>query len=136
MKFPMAIEDVVTDTAEVFRLDLRGRAPESWRCIDCDVDTAPGCLARADLERAYKRAYVEAGMAGSVDQIIDDQTEVYTVRDSVWKRAGMEPWNGCLCVGCLEKRLGRRLKPKDFNWNDPINQLPGSARLTKRRGRR
>ena len=48
----------------------------------------------------------------------------------------MEPWGGCLCVGCLEKRLGRRLKPKDFERDDPFNQLPGSARLMKRMGRR
>ena len=26
----------------------------------------------------------------------------------------MEPFGGCLCVGCLEKQLGRKLKPKDF----------------------
>ena len=26
----------------------------------------------------------------------------------------MEPYGGCLCIGCLEKRIGRKLKPKDF----------------------
>jgi hypothetical protein len=135
MKFPLAIEDAVTDTrpSEVSCLDLR--VPESWRCIDCGVDTAPGCLGKADLERAYKRAYAVAGRAGGVEQTINNQSEVYTVRDSVWKRAGMEPWNGCLCVGCLERRLDRRLKPKDFQRDGPLNLLPGSARLMKRMGR-
>jgi hypothetical protein len=44
-------------------------------------------------------------------------------------------WGGCLCVGCLEKRLGRRLKANDFRRHDPINHpsLPGTERLLKRR---
>ena len=43
---------------------------------------------------------------------------------------------GCLCIGCLEKRIGRRLKPKDFLRGDPFNDdlLPGTPRLLKRRG--
>jgi hypothetical protein len=39
---------------------------------------------------------------------------------------------GCLCIGCLEKRIGRRLKPKDFT-DHPFNQLPGTPRLLNRR---
>jgi hypothetical protein len=45
----------------------------------------------------------------------------------------MEPWGGCLCIGCLEKRLGRKLKPKDFLRVHELNTMPGSARLMKRR---
>ena len=41
---------------------------------------------------------------------IGPDAEVYTVRPAIWKRAGMEDWGGCLCIGCLEKRIGRRLK--------------------------
>jgi hypothetical protein len=40
------------------------------------------------------------------------QSEYYMVRDSIWKRAG--DVKGYLCIGCLEKRLGRRLTPRDF----------------------
>jgi hypothetical protein len=36
------------------------------------------------------------------------------VKDRVWNAAGMEPWGGCLCIGCLETRLGRRLRRQDF----------------------
>jgi hypothetical protein len=50
------------------------------------------------------------------------------VRDHVWKKAGMEPFGGCLCIGCLERRLGRKLKPKDFTGH-VFNGMPGSARL-------
>jgi hypothetical protein len=65
--------------------------------------------------------------------------EIYTVRRSVWKRAGFKgEWgDGCLCIGCLEKRIGRRLKPKDFPAeNVGLNDLPGTPRLLNRRGER
>jgi len=68
-----------------------------------------------------------------VEQHINDQSDVYTVRDAVWKRAGMEPMGGCLCVGCLEKRLGRQLRPKDFLRGHVFNCVPGTARLLSRR---
>jgi hypothetical protein len=69
-----------------------------------------------------------------VDQTCDDKSEVYTVRDAVWKKAGMEPYGGCLCIGCLERRIGRRLKPKDFPRDHPFHGLPGTPRLRNRRG--
>ena len=64
---------------------------------------------------------------------IDDRCEVYMVREKVWAEAGMEPYGGCLCIGCLEKRLGRRLRPKDFQRNHPFQALPGTDRLLGRR---
>jgi hypothetical protein len=57
-----------------------------------------------------------------VDQVLDNETEVYHVLSSVWKDAGMEPLGGCLCVSCLEARLGRRLIPKDFKRDDPLGE--------------
>jgi hypothetical protein len=47
----------------------------------------------------------------------------------------MEPFGGCLCVGCLEKRLGRKLKPKDFEHDHSFNLpgVPATARLKLRR---
>jgi hypothetical protein len=63
------------------------------------------------------------------------KSEVYIVRDEIWKAAGIEPYGGCLCIGCLEKRIGRKLKPKDFPkhpFNDP--RLPCTKRLRDRRG--
>jgi len=58
--------------------------------------------------------------------------EVYTVRESAWEKAGAP--SGCLCIGCLEKRIGRRLKPKDFR-GDPFAPLPCTKRLSGRRGK-
>ena len=117
--------------------DLRGRATESWLCVDCGINTAPGFLSRVEMEKAIAEAKAAGKWGGDqgVEQTINDRSEVYTVRDAVWKAAGMEPMGGCLCIGCLEKRLDRRLKPKDFlrdnSFNDP--GLPGTPRLKARR---
>ena len=48
----------------------------------------------------------------------------------------MEPYGGCLCIGCLERRIGRKLKPKDFERNHPFNNsgLLCTERLRDRRG--
>jgi hypothetical protein len=69
---------------------------------------------------------------------LDHRSEVYTVRDAVWKKAGMEQMGGCLCIGCLEKRLGRKLKPKDFLRGHALNNpiFPGTPRLLRRRKER
>src|ERR1700730_7195455 len=49
--------------------------------------------------------------------------------------AGMQPMGGCLCIGCLEKRLKRPLKPKDFARSHEFNNpgIPGTPLLLKRR---
>src|SRR5262245_19757464 len=38
----------------------------------------------------------------------------YIVEDAVWAAGGLEPNGGLRCIGCLERRLGRRLKRDDF----------------------
>ena len=87
-------------------LDLTGKATESWYCVDCGVNTAPGVPSRIDMERAF-RSQTAAGALllaaePSVPQEINDRSEIYTVRASVWEAAGMEPMGGCLCIGCIE----------------------------------
>jgi hypothetical protein len=58
------------------------------------------------------------------------------MRPALWSAAaGMEPMGGCLYIDCLEKRLGRHLRPKDFQRGHPLNCLPGTPLLLKRRGR-
>jgi hypothetical protein len=114
------------------RFDLRGVTPESWACIDCGINTAPGYPTRVEMERVFNGSALHAKPA-SCPITFNEHCEVYTVRHSVWKAAGMEPMGGCLCVGCLEGRLGRRLKPKDFPRRHPFNWLPGTERLLERR---
>jgi hypothetical protein len=108
-------------------VSARGHYPESWLCVDCGVHTAPGCPTRAEVHAAFAASQ-------NPELMFHDTTEVYTVRDAVWKAAGLKPFDGCLCIGCLEQRLGRKLKPKDFQRDHPLNWLPGTARLLQRRG--
>jgi hypothetical protein len=112
--------------------DLRGITPETWNCIDCGINTHPGSLSREQMEKAY--AFAKATHSQTVATVeYGENTEVYMVKDAVWKAAGMGGFDGCLCIGCLEKRIGRLLKPKDFPRNHPFNVMPGTERLLARR---
>ena len=119
------------------RFDLKGKTPESWACIDCGINTASGHPTRVEMERRYKTAVAIKKLSGEASPVatlsFDDRCEVYMVRDSVWKAAGLEPMGGCICIGCLEQRLGRKLTPKDFPRRHPFNSLPGTERLIERR---
>ena len=64
---------------------------------------------------------------------IRDLKEYYNVHDSVWQQSGVKPHGGFLCIGCLEKRIGRQLDFRDFG-DVPINAYPASDRLSQRRG--
>jgi hypothetical protein len=113
-------------------IDLSNGLVENWCCVDCGMNTAPGCSTRAEVEEVFRNADdVDAAVP---TQHIGPDSELYTVRDSIWKRAGMG--RGVLCIGCLEKRIGRRLKPKDFVPEDALNfpELPCTDRLRDRRG--
>lgn len=46
------------------------------------------------------------------DTFEDD--ERYMVDSRLWKMSGIDPQGSHLCIGCLEKRLGRQLYPDDF----------------------
>jgi hypothetical protein len=108
---------------------LIGLMSENHLCVDCAVNTNPGCPGRVETELAFMDG------ADSVPTYYDDRSEVYIVRDKVWQAAGMEPYGGCLSA--LEKRLGRMLRPKDVQRDHPLNHpaMPGTPRLLKRRGR-
>jgi hypothetical protein len=109
--------------------DMRGATPESWACVDCGINTAPGILSRARMEQAFAADWNNQG----VTQTVCKNSEVYTVKPPVWKAANMDGMGGYLCIGCLEKRIGRTLVPKDFDRNHPFNSMPGTARLLSRR---
>jgi hypothetical protein len=114
---------------------FKGVVTESWLCVDCGVNTAPGLLNRAETEEVAKALGVLWKSSG-INQHVDDRSEVYMVRDAVWRKAGIEGMGGSLCVGCLERRIGRKLKPKDFPRDHPFNdmRMPGTPRLLDRRG--
>jgi hypothetical protein len=119
-----------TRTITVTASDLAeavGDRTDSWACVDCGFNTAPG-FANA------KRIRLEVAAFGSITATIDENSEAYFVKPHVWQAANMDGWGGCLCIGCLENRLGRRLKPKDFDRKHPFNSMPGTERLLSRRG--
>jgi hypothetical protein len=65
-------------------------------CVDCEFDTFAG-------------------------------REYYTVNDTVWEAASkasppLPGGRGLLCIGCLERRLGRELTCADFPSDNPLNQ--------------
>jgi hypothetical protein len=100
---------------------------DSWICVDCGFNTAPG-VPNAE------RIRLEVAAFGSITATVCENSEAYWVRSRVWKAANMNGWGGCLCIGCLENRLGRMLKPKDFDRDDPFHSFPGTKRLLSRRG--
>ena len=62
--------------------------------------------------------------------------EIYMVTEEVWRRSGL---CGCktLCIGCLERRIGRLLDSADFttcpvNFENVIGMRPVTPRLLHR----
>src|ERR1019366_9612989 len=75
------------------------------KCLDCQVETT----------------FTERGK----------NDEYYMVHDWLWLKAHPQG-NGKLCIGCLEKRIGRRLTPSDFADCSLTNFPRGSKRLISR----
>jgi hypothetical protein len=101
--------------------------PETWNCVDCGANTAPGM--------AGANAVFEAVNAGrAIRQRVDKRSEIYCTTPTVWAAASLGGHEGCLCVGCLEKRLGRTLNREDFILGHPFNgpQWPRTKRLKDR----
>jgi hypothetical protein len=114
---------------------LTGRMSENHLCVDCGVNTHPGNPTKQETAEDIWKAWQE-GREWKSEITFGPDCEVYTVRDKIWKKAGMEPCGGCLCIGCLEKRIGRRLRPKDFLRNHVFNtHMPGTERLLRRQRR-
>jgi hypothetical protein len=62
--------------------------------------------------------------------------EYYMLNNDLWARlAPLPDGRGYLCIGCAERRLGRRITPLDFS-DAPINQPDKSERLLDRLGYR
>jgi hypothetical protein len=119
--------------------DLKGLMPENWCCVDCGFNTAPGLLSRGEMHIAISAAKAVGRWGkkenGAIAQSVGSDSEVYHLLENVWQKTGLEGYGGCLCIGCVERRIGRRLKPRDFDPNHPFNRMPGTERLLSRRGR-
>jgi len=65
--------------------------------------------------------------------------EGYMLDEDLWLTVAKKDEN--LCIGCLERRLGRRLTPNDFQnipynfgFEGEVEQIPKSKRLRERLG--
>ena len=110
-------------------VSLVGLHSESQCCVDCGYNTNPGLPPRELAEFLMNRD-------GSAPMTFTCDSENYIVKHSVWKAVGIKPYGGCLCIGCLERRIGRKLKPRDFDRNHIFNSpdLPRTERLRDRLG--
>jgi hypothetical protein len=66
-------------------LSGEGRFSESYLCVDCGFNTAPGCPDR-------KQADAEILLCGKSTAVFTKESETYPVKDTIWERADMEPW--------------------------------------------
>lgn len=66
----------------------------------------------------------------------DTTSEYYMVHDEVWKQATRShETHGMLCIGCLERRIGRSLHKEDFPKNIAVNKvvlIPGNPNVSMR----
>jgi hypothetical protein len=100
------------------------KTPKHWNCTDCGIDTAPG---------GPTLAFIKKPSRGPLKSWDADKTwEVYELQPEVWKAARCR---GVLCIGCVEQRIGRKLKPNDFTDGE-LNRYIGTRRLSTRKGYR
>src|SRR5262249_10220981 len=117
--------------------------PDNWDCIDCGRDTLPG-----SNYRLFKMLGLPVSLRGSVKagtkkrpstieislQPPTHNAEMFALHSRIWRAAGAP--DGCLCVGCVERRIGRKLTSRDFLKRHPLNKPASyvSRRLRDRRG--
>jgi hypothetical protein len=71
----------------------------SHPCLDCGMETSP--VSRVELDKE----------GGCRFRVAFNSSEQFLLWPHIWAETGLGPHDGALCVGCAEKRLGRRLRP-------------------------
>jgi len=94
--------------------DLWATAENAKEEVDAIADYAPYC---SDCNRDTN--------------VID---EYYMVKDELWEQATATQQADKLCIGCLEKRIGRQLTKHDFN-DAPVNELSYGTKSDRLRNR-
>lgn len=86
--------------------------------VDYHYDDVEVELTKTELAAMCMETVLELDTLMCVWCGVDVVGEYYMVRNEVWESCG--PKYGCLCVGCLEVRLGRTLCRDDFT-DVPVN---------------
>ena len=63
-----------------------GDTPESHLCVDCGVNTAPGCSTKAEVDAELYRKDRTSKVVGYMR--FSRTSEIYRVRNAIWKKAG------------------------------------------------
>src|SRR6516165_208032 len=84
------------------------------KCRDCGMKTWPVNSIEPDGE-------------GHKLNVALNTCEHFWLWDEVWAETGLETCGGTLCVGCAEKRLGRKLTSNDFQFGDNGYNVPDLA---------
>jgi hypothetical protein len=115
--------DAAAELADMLdRLALLERADAAIDKLWAEVAKSMNASNRAEAERS---CCVDCG-----DNTLKIR-EHFMVHDEVWAKAGMNPNGGMLCIGCLERRIGRKLCRDDF-IDAPINKYARSKRWEDR----
>jgi hypothetical protein len=91
------------------------RKRHSKPCIDCGMETFP------------VNSWESAGNGGYRINVNLNTAENFLLWDDVWVETGLAFDGGSLCVGCTEKRLGRKLKAADFQFGNNGYNIPDLA---------
>lgn len=121
--------DLLTDNAARHYTDFDDEDQDAyWQAKD---DANELKLTKLELAHLCAEAIDELGILDCVWCGVNTSEihEYYMVTDALWGAYG--PARGCACIGCLEKSMGRRLRPDDFTTL-PSSQL--SERLRDRLG--
>ena len=78
--------------------NLKGVVPESWLCVDCGADTAPGLPNRVEMDNAIEKAKAAGDRRQARDIVDDISDEFMRALDPVRRFT----WSG--------GRFGRRLE--------------------------
>ena len=57
-------------------VDLRGETPESWCCVDCEINTHPSAPTRIEAERTFNGAALMMEPP-SFDITFDERCEIF-----------------------------------------------------------
>src|SRR5262245_47865544 len=94
------------------KADLKKLVPKSWLCDDCGKDLGDRMPRRGELTDATIDIFGYYILS-----------KINIVRDAVWAEAGAPPDISWLCTPCLEKRLGRRLQPQDYEHKETLEDI-------------
>lgn len=123
-----------SENRDVISLFIRGRDEFGYEEAMSYL-TPDEALMMADALTGWAHERIEEGF-NCVDCSVNTGAidEYYMVKDEVWAEAQMNAYDGMLCIGCLETRLGYQLNRSHFT-DCPLNVkdfTPKSDRLKSR----